>query len=85
VGNSVSERLETYLEFNPVRAFTNIKYADLIIFSTYGYTNATYSGDHKDAATKDKKVENAPAHILRAGISVGYKEILLTGQVKLYR
>lgn len=81
VGNSVSEGLETYLEFNPVRAFTNIKYADLMIFSTYGYTYATYSGNHKDAATKDKKVENAPAHILRAGISVRYKDILLTGQV----
>lgn len=80
VGNSTSKGFEGYAEFNAFRAFTSISNADLIIFSTYGYTDARYSSDHKDADTKGKKVENAPAHILRAGISGGYKGYLLTAQ-----
>ncbi len=81
VGSSVSKGIESYAEFNPVRAFTKSTKADLIIFASYGYTNARYSGDHKDAATKGKKVENAPEHILRSGITGGYKNLLLTTQL----
>jgi Fe(3+) dicitrate transport protein len=81
VGASTSKGFEGYAEFNPVRAFTKSKNADLIIFGSYGYTNAEYSGDHKDANTKGKKVENAPANIFRGGITGGYKGILLTVQI----
>ena len=81
VGASNSKGLETYIEFNPVRAFTNSKYTDLILFSAYAYTDARYSCNHKDANTKGKKVENAPQDILRAGISVGYKGFLITNQL----
>ncbi len=81
VGNSSSRGIESYIEFNPVRAFTKNTKADLILFGTYGYTHARYSGDHKDATTKGKKVENAPEHIFRGGITGGYKGILLTVQV----
>ncbi|MGZ8557496.1 MAG: TonB-dependent receptor family protein [Chitinophagaceae bacterium] len=81
VGNSSSKGFEGYAEFNPVRAFSNDKNFDLIIFSSYGYTHATYSSNHKDANTKDKKVENAPANIIRGGITAGYKGFLLTGQL----
>ena len=81
VGASTSKGFEGYLEFNPVRAFTENKQADLIFFATYGYTNARYGGDHKDAATKGKKVENAPEHIFRGGISAGYRWFLLTAQL----
>ena len=81
VGASTSKGLESYVEFNPVRAFTKNTAADLIIFSSYSYLDATYSADHKDAATKGKKVENAPANIFRGGITAGYKNFLLTGQV----
>ena len=81
VGNSVSKGIETYAEFNPVRAFTKNKDADMIVFVSYSYTDATYSGNHKDAATKGKKVENAPSNIFRAGLTAGYKALLLTGQV----
>lgn len=81
VGNSTSKGFETYVEFNPVRAFTTSKTADLILFSSYSYTDAAYSGNHKDANTKGKKVENAPSHIFRGGISAGYKGFLLTGQL----
>ena len=81
VGSSTSKGIESYLEFNPIRAFTKNKKADLIIFGSYAYTHARYSGDHKDASTKGKKVENAPEHIFRGGVSAGYKGFLLTAQL----
>ena len=81
VGASTSKGLETYIEFNPVRAFTNSKYTDLILFSSYAYTDARYSDNHQDANTKGKKVENAPQDILRSGISFGYKGLLVTTQL----
>ena len=81
VGASTSKGFEGYIEFNPIRAFTKSKHADIIVFGTYGYTDAKYSGDHKDANTKGKKVENAPANIFRGGISAGYKGFMLTTQV----
>ncbi len=81
VGNSTSKGVESYIEFNPVRAFTSNKNADLLLFTSYGFTDARYSGDHKDANTKGKRVENAPRNIFRAGITAGYKSFLLTAQV----
>lgn len=81
VGSSTSRGFEGYVEFNPVRAFGKSKDADLIIFGSYGYTDAKYSGDHKDASTKGKKVENAPTNIFRGGVTAGYKGFLLTAQV----
>jgi Fe(3+) dicitrate transport protein len=81
VGASTSKGFEGYVEFNPIRAFTKSKHTDVIIFGSYGYTDAKYSGDHKDANTKGKKVENAPAHIFRGGITGGYKGFLLTAQL----
>ncbi len=68
-------------EFNPLRAFTAGKNSDLIVFGSYSYLDAKYSGDHKDANTKGKQVENAPSHIFRGGITAGYKGFLLTGQL----
>ncbi len=81
VGASTSKGFEGYVEFNPIRAFTKSKHTDVIIFGSYGYTDAKYSGDHKDANTKGKKVENAPANIFRGGITGGYKGFLLTAQI----
>jgi Fe(3+) dicitrate transport protein len=81
VGNSTSKGLELYTEFNAFRAFSKKKRADLIVFASYGYTDAEYSGDHKDATTKGKKLENAPQHILRTGLTAGYKRITFTTQI----
>ena len=81
VGASTSKGFEGYLEFNPVRAFTQSKHTDIIVFAAYGYTDAKYSGDHKDANTKGKKVENAPVNIFRGGITTGYKGFLFTAQI----
>ena len=80
VGASTSKGIETYIEFNPLRALTNTTNADLILFSSYAYTDARYNGDHKDATTKNKKVENAPRDIVRVGMSFGKKGFLCTTQ-----
>jgi len=81
VGSSTSKGFEGYAEFNPWRAFTKNTNADIIVFGSYSYTDARYSSDHKDAATKGKKVENAPQNIFRGGITAGYKTFLLTTQL----
>jgi len=82
VGNSTSKGFEGYVEFNPVRAFVkDYTQADVIVFGSYSYIDAKYSGDHKDASTKGKRVENAPKNIFRGGLSTGYKGILVTGQI----
>jgi Fe(3+) dicitrate transport protein len=81
VGNSTSKGLEGYAEFNAARAFSKSKNTDVIVFGSYGYTDAKYASDHKDAATKGKKLENAPQHIFRGGITAGYKKFLVTTQV----
>lgn len=81
VGASTSRGFEGYIEFNPIRAMGNSKHADLIVFGSYGYTDAKYSSDHKDNNTKGKKVENAPTHIFRGGISAGYHGVFLTLQL----
>ena len=81
VGSSTSKGFEGYAEFNPWRAFTKNTTADIIVFGSYSYTDARYSSDHKDAATKGKKVENAPQNIFRGGITAGYKAFLLTTQL----
>jgi Fe(3+) dicitrate transport protein len=81
VGNSTSKGFEGYAEFNAAKAFTSAQNTDLIVFGSYGFTDAKYSTDHKDAATKGKKVENAPMNIFRGGISAGFKEVLITAQL----
>lgn len=81
VGSSTSKGFEGYIEFNPWRAFTKNTKADIILFGSYGLTDARYSGDHKDAATKGKKVENAPQNIFRGGITAGYRTFLFTTQL----
>ncbi len=81
VGNSTSKGFEGYAEFNAASLLDKKKNTDLIIFGSYGYTDAVYGGDHKDAATKGKKVENAPQHIFRGGLTAGYKAFLITAQI----
>ena len=81
VGASTSKGFEGYAEFSPIKAFVKNSKYNLVIFGTYGYTNAKYGSNHKDASTAGKKVENAPQNIFRGGISLGYKELLLTTQL----
>ncbi len=89
VGNSTSKGFEGYVEFNPLGLTGTTVNADLLLFTSYGYTDAKY-GNFKvvskqgnnlvESNLKDKKVENAPEHIIRSGITGGVKGFLLTGQ-----
>jgi Fe(3+) dicitrate transport protein len=79
VGNSTSKGFEGYVEFNAAR-LAKLNDMDLTIFTSYAYTNSRYDSDHKDSSLRNKKVENAPEHILRGGLTAGYKTLLLTWQ-----
>jgi len=81
VGASTSKGFETFVEFSPVKAFTNKQDIDVSLFSSYSYTDATYSGNHKDANTKGKKVENAPTNIFRGCVNFTYKDFVFTTQL----
>ena len=81
VGASTSKGVESYVEFNPIRAFQLVNGFDLSVFSSYSYLDAKYSSNHKDAATKGKKVENAPSNIFRGGVTATYKKLMLTAQL----
>lgn len=81
VGNSTSKGFEGYVEMNVWKALKPTTQNDLLVFASYSYTDATYSSDHKDASTKDKKVENAPANIFRGGFTLGIKSFQFTTQL----
>ncbi|HEY0679979.1 MAG TPA: TonB-dependent receptor [Chitinophagaceae bacterium] len=91
VGNSISKGFEGLVEFDPVRALNpNPKYGSVSVFTSYAYTNAKY-GDLKEikrsgnslveSTLKNNKVENAPEHIIRAGITYNVKGLSITYQL----
>ncbi|MFY7965050.1 MAG: TonB-dependent receptor family protein [Chitinophagaceae bacterium] len=81
VGNSTSKGIEAFVEVNALKLFNSTTQNNLLIFASYSYTDARYSGDHKDANTKGKKVENAPTNILRSGATLDIKSFQFTTQV----
>jgi Fe(3+) dicitrate transport protein len=91
VGNSTSKGVEALAEFNPVRAFAgNSKWGSVSVFAAYSFTDARYdrfrvvvkNGNQLSATSLDNKfVENAPQHILRAGITYSYRGFSVTGQL----
>jgi Fe(3+) dicitrate transport protein len=81
VGNSNSKGFEGFVEVNILKALKPKTKNDLLLFASFSYTDARYSGDFKDANTKDKKVENAPANILRGGFTLGIKSFQFTTQL----
>lgn len=81
VGASVSKGLESFVEFNITKAVDQKTKADILLFATYAYTDARYAGNFEIKTLQGKKVENAPAHILRSGITLRWKELDITGQL----
>lgn len=91
VGSSNSKGLEGLVEFNPVKALIpEIKWGSVNLFVSYAFTDARYkdlevitrNGSVLEKSTlTNNKVENAPEHILRGGISYLYKGFTLTWQV----
>jgi len=90
VGSSNSNGIEALAEFSFINAFAaKTPNTDLSIFASYSYTNAKYDNlkvvtkvgnDLVESNLKDKKVENAPTHIFRAGITYMLKGFSITGQ-----
>lgn len=91
VGNSSSKGIEAMFEFSPIKAFVDdSSWGDISCFVSYSYNDARY-GEFKavslvDGALQEKnyknnKVENAPEHILRTGITYAWKGLALTTQL----
>ncbi len=91
VGSSRSLGVEALAEISFIKAFArHIKDLDFTAFASYSYTNAEYDNlkvvvksgnDLVESNLKHKKVENAPAHILRSGITWTLKGFSLTPQM----
>jgi Fe(3+) dicitrate transport protein len=91
VGNSSSKGTELLVEVRPLRLFRSTgKKFDLHYFSSYALTDAIYgdyqvtkrgsSGELESFNLKGQKVEYAPRHILRTGLTIYYSGISLTAQ-----
>jgi Fe(3+) dicitrate transport protein len=92
VGSSHSRGFEGLVEFNPFQAgWLGRKWGEISVFTSYSYTNAVYdnfkvisknaNNELVETNLKNKKVENAPENILRAGLTYLYKTFSLTGQL----
>ena len=90
VGSSNSKGFEGLVEIDPVKAWVpESKWGSISLFGSYAFTDARYKDLEvitRNGSTliksnlKNKKVENAPEHILRAGISYLYKGLTVTWQ-----
>lgn len=90
-GNSSSKGIEVLAEISAVHLFTELpKNYDFLFYGSYSFTDARY-GNFKIITKKDtvltesnlknKKVENAPTHILRSGATFSYKTFSFTAQL----
>jgi Fe(3+) dicitrate transport protein len=88
IGASVSQGVESYIEIDLVKAFTNNeKFGNLSLFASNAFIDAKYSKWNNPAiaedplkSIKDKKVEYAPAYIHRFGATYNYKKFSSTIQ-----
>lgn len=91
VGSSASKGFEALAEISAVNLLAgSSKQYDCMIFTSYSYTDARY-GNFKviskqdnsltETNLKNKKVENAPAHILRGGFTFSFKGFSFTSQL----
>ena len=90
VGDSRSKGIEGMIDVNPSRFLFQQNTFDVSAFVSYSYTDARYgnltvitknsNNELVEKNLKNKKVENAPMHILRTGVTLGYKKVSLTGQ-----
>ena len=90
VGNSTSKGIEALVEFSPIKFF-KIKpsFGNITVFASLAYINAKYENmrvvvkeGNRLAETnlKNKRIENAPEKIYRAGITYSKKQLTVTAQ-----
>ncbi len=82
VAASRSVGAETYAELHPLRLikWPTERVGDLSLFASYGFTDARYVRA-PSAAIDGKRVEMAPRHVVRTGMSYRRGGLALTGQV----
>lgn len=90
VGNSRSSGLETLVEFNPIKAWSNnTKFGNLNFFASVALINAKYQSLQVitrqgnalvEKNLKNNRVENAPEKIYRMGVTYSRKLLTLTVQ-----
>lgn len=91
VGNSTSKGLEAFAEWRlKPQLQTEGRHLDLRWYISYGFTSARYgefqvitknSNNQLDVLNlRNRKVENAPEHILRSGFTIGYRNTSFTSQ-----
>jgi Fe(3+) dicitrate transport protein len=87
IGTSVSKGTELYAEVDPVRAFLpSSRIGSLTLFTSMAYVDARYTAGSvvsgtTNAELKGKRVENAPRHINRFGITYVLKGFSTTYQL----
>lgn len=84
IGQSVSKGIESYIEVNPIRIFTdNTKWGSVNMFSTNSIIDAKYVSSVETNPAKSyngKLVENAPKYINRLGLNYFIKTFSATFQ-----
>lgn len=90
VGNSNSKGIEALIEFNPIKAWVpNSKLGNITLFASVALIDARYA-DFKaitrqgtslvETNLKNNRVENAPQHIYRTGLTYSKKKLTVTAQ-----
>jgi Fe(3+) dicitrate transport protein len=88
IGNSVSKGIESYIEINPIKIFTdNFKFGDISFFASNSFIDAIYVKWNNAAIANDpsksienKRVENAPQQIHRFGVTYYIRGFSVTFQ-----
>jgi Fe(3+) dicitrate transport protein len=88
IGNSVSKGIESYIEINPIKIFTdNFKFGSISFFASNSFIDAIYVKWNNGAIANDpsksienKRVENAPQQIHRFGATYYIKGFSVTFQ-----
>ena len=68
IADSRNMGIETFAEWNIIKSFSHKAKENLLLFASYAFTDARYISSEKDFL-KGKKVETAPNHILRSGLT----------------
>jgi Fe(3+) dicitrate transport protein len=89
IGTSVSKGVESYIEINPVKFFTDSsKIGDISLFASNSFIDAQYVKWENPEIAADplksingKRVENAPQYIHRFGLTYNFKTFSFTYQL----
>ncbi len=89
IGTSVSQGIESFVEFDPIRVFTNnSRFGYIRVFASFAYVDAKYTKWNNPAIATDplktiegKRVENAPQTVGRYGATYSIQDFSATFQL----